>query len=199
MKILSKKRTNSVDSCTPMAASRFSNIILDYLDTYYTELFSDLLIVCIGTDRSTGDCLGPLTGYKLSNSLKRYVNVHVIGTLDEPVHAKNLIDKIEGIKTKYNNPFIIAVDASLGDMDRIGHISVSLGPLKPGAGVNKDLPHIGDAHITGVVNLSGFMEYVVLQNTRLSVVMKMAEVISSSFISAIWRFSNNKNKHIIKN
>ena len=38
---------------------------------------------------------------------------------------------------------------------------------KPGAGVNKDLPPVGDLYITGVVNVGGFMDYLVLQNTRL--------------------------------
>ncbi|MGB4514418.1 MAG: DUF1256 domain-containing protein, partial [Bacillota bacterium] len=35
-------------------------------------------------------------------------------------------------------------------------------------------------HVTGIVNVGGYMEYLVLQNTRLSVVAKMAEVISKA-------------------
>lgn len=192
MGILSKKKSDSVDSCAPMASSKFSNILFEYLDSYYKNNYDELLILCIGTDRSTGDCLGPLTGYKLFQYLKCYEKVHLIGTLDEPVHAKNLSLKIEEIQKKYNNPFIIAIDACLGNLDRVGHISLALGPLKPGAGVNKSLPAIGDMHITGVVNLGGFMEYVVLQNTRLNIVMKMSEVISSSFNAALWKLNRNK-------
>ncbi|MFY9218842.1 MAG: DUF1256 domain-containing protein, partial [Tepidanaerobacteraceae bacterium] len=52
------------------------------------------------------------------------------------------------------------------------------GSLKPGAGVNKKLPPVGNFHITGVVNVGGFMEYLVLQNTRLFTVMKMVDIIS---------------------
>lgn len=191
MSLLSKKNLNTIDSCSPMAISKFSNKILDFLNTYYQHDYNELLIVCIGTDRSTGDCLGPLIGYKLSNALRRYSNVYVLGTLDSPVHAKNLIEKIEEINQVYTNPFIVAIDACLGSVEKIGHITINSGPLKPGAGVSKDLPKIGDMNITGIVNLSGFMEYVVLQNTRLSVVMKMAEVISSSFITALWKLSKN--------
>ncbi len=47
-------------------------------------------------------------------------------------------------------------------------------------GVNKDLPSIGDISITGVVNVGGLMEYMVLQNTRLNLVMNMAEIIAKS-------------------
>ncbi|MFP3381143.1 DUF1256 domain-containing protein, partial [Bacillus sp. SIMBA_069] len=59
------------------------------------------------------------------------------------------------------------------------------GALKPGAGVGKELPPIGDASITGVVNVGGFMEYFVLQNTRLSLVMKMATQIADACEEAI--------------
>jgi putative sporulation protein YyaC len=50
--------------------------------------------------------------------------------------------------------------------------------------VNKSLPEVGNIHITGIVNVSGFMEYFVLQNTRLSLVMNMAEIISTSIKKA---------------
>ncbi len=192
MQTLSKKRTDSVDSSIPIASSKVSSLLIDYLNSYYNNHYDELLILCIGTDRSTGDCLGPLTGYKLFQYVKNYEKVHVIGTLDEPVHAKNLSLKIDEIKRNYNNPFIVAIDACLGNLDRIGYISLTLGPLKPGAGVKKSLPSIGDMHITGVVNLGGFMEYVVLQNTRLNIVMKMSEVISSSFNTALWHLNKNK-------
>ena len=40
-----------------------------------------LLFLCIGTDRSTGDSLGPLIGYKLKE--RRMRNAKVLGTLGE--------------------------------------------------------------------------------------------------------------------
>ncbi|KIL39619.1 sporulation protein [Gordoniibacillus kamchatkensis] len=143
-----------------------------------------LVIVCIGTDRSTGDALGPLVG----THLRRYhlSGYHLYGTLDNPVHAMNLTETVNEIETQFQHPFIIAIDACLGQLSSIGCIQVASGPLKPGAGVNKDLPSIGDMHVTGIVNVGGFMEYFVLQNTRLSLVMNMAEMISRSlFISLL--------------
>ncbi|MGQ0516510.1 spore protease YyaC, partial [Bacillus sp. D-CC] len=62
----------------------------------------------------------------------------------------------------------------------IGSITTGMGPSKPGAAMNKKLPAVGDLHIHGIVNLNGFMEFFVLQNTRLSLVMKMADVIAQS-------------------
>jgi putative sporulation protein YyaC len=143
-----------------------------------------VVIVCIGTDRSTGDALGPLVGSKLSGRLQEHHAV-VYGTLDAPVHAVNLKDTIQEIETKYHNPYVIAVDACLGQLSSVGMVTVGEGPLKPGAGVNKVLPEVGHIHITGIVNVGGFMEYFVLQNTRLSVVMKMADCIADALTDSL--------------
>jgi len=135
------------------------------------------IILCIGTDRSTGDALGPLIGTHLSRLNLPQLNIY--GTLDEPVHATNLLQNIQFIQRSFLNPFVIAIDACLGKMDSIGCITLADGPLKPGAGVHKQLPEVGEAHITGIVNVGGFMEYMVLQNTRLNLVWRMSENISS--------------------
>jgi putative sporulation protein YyaC len=67
----------------------------------------------------------------------------------------------------------------LGKYKSVGFIEVGNGPVKPGAGVNKELPAVGHIHITGIVNVSGFMEFFVLQNTRLNIVLKMAKIIAN--------------------
>ncbi|WP_059050437.1 spore protease YyaC [Paenibacillus senegalimassiliensis] len=143
----------------------------------------DIVVICIGTDRSTGDCLGPLVGTALTKYNSPYF--HLYGTLEEPVHAMNLKETLEHIQHSYKQPFIISIDACLGQTASIGSIQVVQGPLRPGAGVNKQLPPVGDIHLTGIVNVGGFMEYFVLQNTRLSLVMRLSEIISTSLHSAI--------------
>ena len=147
---------------------------------------SSLVLLCIGTDRSTGDSLGPLVGTKVKGHLPPQVKV--FGTLDRPVHAVNLEETINEIEESFENPFIIAVDACLGRTESIGYINIKPGPLRPGTGVNKHLPAVGQMHIIGVVNVGGFMEYLVLQNTRLSLVMRMAEVISAGLINSCQGF-----------
>ncbi|MGG3469144.1 spore protease YyaC [Neobacillus pocheonensis] len=141
-----------------------------------------IVIVCIGTDRSTGDSLGPLVGSLLEE--KNLKSFYVYGTLDEPIHAVNLAEKLQEIHIKHVDPFIIGIDACLGRMKNVGVIQLGNGPVKPGAGVNKELPAVGDIHITGIVNVSGFMEFFVLQNTRLNLVMKMAKTIASGIYEA---------------
>lgn len=138
---------------------------------------SELVVVCIGTDRSTGDSLGPITGTLLKE--RNLTAISVYGTLENPVHATNLNDTVHLLSERHRGAHVIAVDACLGKADSVGVVTVGLGSLRPGAGVNKELPAIGEVYITGVVNVGGFMEYFVLQNTRLFLVYKLAETIAN--------------------
>ncbi len=133
------------------------------------------VILCIGTDRATGDALGPLVGTRLQ-SLTRLV-CPVYGTLEQPVHASNLGDFV-GSHPRLKNARCLAIDASLGKPEAVGAVTLGIGAIRPGAGVNKELPAIGQYYVTGTVNIGGFMDYYVLQNTRLSLVMRMADVIA---------------------
>lgn len=166
-----------IDVKNPCALPMFVDRFIWTFRQAYTLEHSDIIVMCIGTDRSTGDCLGPLVGYKLA-SMARWKNIFIYGTLDNPVHAKNLHSTLNHIKANYNRPFIIAIDACLGNHERVGCLIVEKGPISPGAGVNKKLPEVGDMYIIGVVNVGGLAEYLILQNTRLSLVMNMADIIS---------------------
>ena len=157
------------------------NLILKGLRNGYKSIN----FVCIGTDRSTGDSLGPLIGYKI-NSIK-YANVYVHGNLDNPVHAKNLDVVMKGIAAKHAKPFIVAIDACLGKMDHVGYITIGEGSIKPGSGVNKELTPVGDMFVTGIVNFGGFMDFLVLQNTRLNLVMRMADLVSAGIRYVLWK------------
>ncbi|MCX7885125.1 MAG: spore protease YyaC [Caloramator sp.] len=186
----------SIDSSKPEAVFLISKELSSLIINQDKNL-ENIIILCIGTDRSTGDCLGPLVGDKLSRILKKPY-IHIFGTLKEPIHAKNLETKINDIYTSYNNPLVIAVDASLGKFENIGKINIFNGPLFPGAGVNKNLISVGDISITGIVNISGFMEYLILQSTRLSLVMQLADTISLSIFSAFKKINNRANYFLKK-
>ncbi|HEY8552818.1 MAG TPA: spore protease YyaC [Thermaerobacter sp.] len=137
-------------------------------------------VVCIGTDRSTGDALGPLVGTLLDRDrgLPRET-VDLLGTLDEPVHAGNLDQAVARLAALDEGTTVLAIDACLGRSENVGTISAGRGALQPGAGVNKTLPAVGHLFVTGTVNVGGFMEYFVLQNTRLGLVLRMAEAIAA--------------------
>lgn len=68
---------------------KIANTLKNYLN-------KDTIIICIGTDRCIGDCLGPLVG-----TILRYKNIplKLYGTLDEPIHALNIEKTIKILKT----------------------------------------------------------------------------------------------------
>lgn len=135
----------------------------------------NIVLLCIGSDRATGDSLGPIIGYKLSKINSPRIQIY--GTLSNPVHAKNLDFTIEQIKQDHKDSCIIAIDASLGSQEHIGFVTLGDGSLYPGMGVDKDLPSVGDIFITGIVNISGMLNHMLLQTTRLDVVMQLADYI----------------------
>jgi len=145
-------------------------------------LHREIVLLCIGTDRSTGDSLGPLVGTRLVRL--NIPRAFVYGTLESPVHAANLVRTLADISSRHGDPFIVALDACLGRSERVGYINVRPGQIHPGSAVKKDLPPVGDLHISGVVNVAGFLEHLVLQNTRLYLVHQMAEVIAAGLWQA---------------
>ncbi|MFC2948754.1 spore protease YyaC [Virgibacillus sediminis] len=173
--------------------------MLQRIFSWLPDLPKEFVVVCIGTDRSTGDALGPLTGTYLTDMRPKHLTIY--GTLKYPVHATNLNDYIKLIEEAHRQSFIIAIDACLGKSGSIGHLIAARGPVKPGAALNKPLPPIGDMHITGVVNVGGFMEASVLQNTRLSLVADMAEK-TAELLSALDRqltWENSSPSVVLKN
>ena len=168
---------------TAELAARLYMMIREEMETSRKE---KILLLCIGTDRSTGDSLGPLIGYQLRNRDLKHIKV--LGTLNRPVHAMNLEDTLGLVEQYYQDHLVIAVDASVGMNDHIGCITLGRGALKPGLGVSKELRSVGDLFITGIVSGCGSYDPVILQSIRLSVVMRMAECISESvcLVEKLW-------------
>ena len=144
--------------------------------------YNELVTVCVGTDRVSGDSLGPMIGTFLLEECS-YANVY--GTLVNPVHAQNLEEIIKKIRYIHHKAFVIAVDACLGRAVNVEKITFARKPLKPGTGVAKILPEIGDVNIQGIVNIAGFMPHMVIQNTRMNTIYNMARVISGTLAQTV--------------
>lgn len=166
--------------------NKYLRLLIGQIEKKYKEV----AIVCIGTDRATGDCYGPLVGHMLSQSKFNPLNkIKIFGTLEKPVHALNLKETIAGIDKK--NSLIIAIDSSVSKDEHIGYIGIRLGETIPGRGVGKELPAIGDISISGIVTVSGIMPMTMLQTVPLGMVYKMAEQTSSALNDYV-RYSNRK-------
>lgn len=138
-----------------------------------------VVFACVGTDRSTGDSLGPLVGQRLRRL--GYDDDAVIGTLEHPLHALNLAERVTPYLHARPRPLLVAVDAALGNLDSVGTVRVRRGGLRPGEGVGKDLPEVGELSVAATVNVrAGIMDAQVLQSTRLYLVQNLADLISGA-------------------
>jgi putative sporulation protein YyaC len=146
--------------------------------------YDRISVVCIGTDSCTGDSYGPLAGYFLSRCT--YYDFDLYGTIHNPVHALNLVETLA--KIDLENTLVIAVDSSLGVYSKTGYFNIGSSPIKPGSGVGKKLPEVGDIHIEGIVNMKSLLPpLLVLQTTRLSHVYTMAEITARAIQHALYK------------
>lgn len=145
----------------------------------------DIVFLCIGIDRSAGDSFGPLTG----TLLKQMMVPNVVGTLEKPVHAKNLLETYNNIEKE---SFVVAIDASLGSINDLGHLVVKKGPIFPGKAMGVDLPSVGDLSIILNVNIGGIANYLLLQNSSLYMVWKGATAVARSISTALYMIKKER-------
>lgn len=162
----------------------------------FKELFTnhqEIVFICIGTDRCTGDAFGPFVGLELKKMKRLWdmEHIHIYGCLHEPVHALNFHDVMTDIHQNFPEALLIAVDSCLCSMNNLETIMIENKPLKPGA-LNAELPATGDWRILGNVNVGGFMEHMVLSSTRLSLVLRMAEKTAQAISLAFFQLNREK-------
>ena len=181
-----------IDSSHTDAARKLSCVLKHCLISVHHP-WEDLVFLCIGSDRITGDSLGPVCGQQLS--CMTGPGCFVYGTLSDPVHALNLTETLTTILSRHPLSLLIAIDAYLGAEHHLGFISAGTGPLLPGAGVRKELPAVGDLFITGIVNQAGMFDRFLLQTTRLSTVISLASTITRGMFYTFAPMENGRYLH----
>ncbi len=150
------------------------------------------VILCIGSDLSVGDSLGPVTGTKLKDKLAG-LNCYVYGTLSKPITAHEVKYMNEFLKSTHPDSPVIAVDAAVGLAGDIGLIKVTHRGIKPGSGANKKLSKVGDVSIMGIIAERSVFNYSLFSATRLNVIYKMSEIIAEGVASFILDYIQNAN------
>lgn len=171
-----------------LAYYKISYFLKDYID-------NNSLIVCIGTDRCIGDCLGPLVGTYLKET---NFPLPVYGTISHPIHALNLNDSLKKINKLHPNANIIGIDACLGENHSIGEIQIRDYPIHPGKGVGKCLPKVGDVSIVGIVDSDYSNEIFSNRNIRFNLIMDMAKTIKNSIIHGYYLYLEDSYKNNYK-
>lgn len=168
------------------------DMVDEIVDKYLESGKKEFVIVNIGTDKCIGDCLGPMVGSFLKEQWSSVNNVE--GTIEHPIHALNIQTSMETIRFKYDNPFIVGVDACIGEPESIGDILLRDTCLRPGKGVGKKLCEVGDISIVGVVADKATSDYFTQLSIRLHFIMTMASKIATILDEAVCEIEETK-KH----
>lgn len=130
----------------------------------------------IGSTRSTGDLLGPLSGSMMESEIG---SERVFGTIDSPVHALNLLKRLPELDA-LGAP-VVAIDAGLSrDESHIGSIVLEDG-IQPGNAVGKNLPKVGDASLTAILEVEepdDLLSVYRLQSVDFAYTLSMARTVS---------------------
>lgn len=133
---------------------------------------SEIVVVCFGAPSIAGDALGPKIGSILSDSLS--VPFFVYGTLSRPITAKNMDEYLSFIRTAHRDAVMLAVDASLGEENRVGKYTVRTDGVCPAA-VGGKKKRVGDVGFLGVVGSSEGDHLAELMSTNEIYVSKLAD------------------------
>ena len=136
------------------------------------------IVVCVGSDLTVGDSLGPFVGTTIIKDNK--LDFFVYGTLENPITAREVETVSKKIKLIHPNSKVLVVDAALGKKSEIGYVKVLDSGIKPGLGVKKDLPLLGDFSIIAIVGEYLDKKYAISKNERFNLVYLMGQDIAKA-------------------
>lgn len=115
------------------------------------EEFSNIVILCVGTDKLVGDSIGPIVGQKLTRLLNKKKNVKIYGNTKKNLNLKNAKQVVEEVSDVYPEPFIITIDATLGPKETIETIRISKGKIKIGEALGHSIEYFSNINIKAIV------------------------------------------------
>ncbi len=142
---------------------------------------AEVVVLAIGSDRVTGDCVGPIVGHMLAES-----GLRVYGSLASPVTALNVGESYAMLRRRHPKAFVIAVDSALGTDREVGSVLLLPRGLRPAAAVGKVLPYVGDLGIVGVV-AARRLGADSLGKVRLALPFNLASRIADGILQAVMR------------
>lgn len=140
------------------------------------------VIMCVGSNNTAGDSLGPIVGELLTH--KYNIRTYVYGTVNRPLTAANVIEVYNFIKKSHAGK-IFVIDASLGNESDNGTIQIFKGGISPAAAFFKNMPCMGDYSLIANVNIFSSQNVVALASVRLKSIKALAENIAFAINDAI--------------
>jgi putative sporulation protein YyaC len=123
-----------------------------------------IIFLCIGTNNVIGDSFGPLVGSKLKVLLKNNDNAKVIGDMKRPVNGKNIYKIMQILDCKYQDSYIVSIDAAISDFNTVGDIYVTDAGISINSEMSKENMRVGNIGIKACVGNKG---NTILQNLEI--------------------------------
>lgn len=133
------------------------------------------IILCIGSDLTISDSLGPIVGSKLK---EKDLPCFIYGSLDMPITAKEIESLKRFVASAHPYSPILVIDAAVTENSEKGYVKFISDGIKPGLGINKDLPKIGDCSIIAIVCEKKTFLKNISTATRLGEINYLADIIS---------------------
>ena len=101
-----------------------------------------LLFLCIGSEKISGDCIGPIVGTLLKEKYR--IPYPVLGTEDNSVNGANIRAYRDNIKKYFPDYKIIAVDSAVGDDKDLWTLKIREGGVRAGGALNPSVEYYGN-------------------------------------------------------
>lgn len=152
--------------------------------------FSQLVFLCVGTDKVIGDSIGPLVGSKLLKLLENYniFNINIYGSLEDNVNYTNIQNIMKKINNYHKDACVIVIDSALSKKENVGKIFVSNAKTLLGKGLNKNKVEVGDISIKAVVGKDFCIpkyNFKILQDIHLGLILELSNVVANGIFEVI--------------
>ena len=141
---------------------------------YYT-------FVCIGTNRIISDSFGPRVGKKLKQVFYKNENINVYGTMENPIHLKNVEYFLKKMENKNQ---IILIDSAIGRKEDIGNTYVNRGGMEIGKAFNHSIYIPANINIKTVI---GAKEYI--PNYSIYQIEQIANKVAYKIVQIVFELS----------
>ena len=150
----------------------------------------EYIFICIGVDKITGDCFGPIVGTKLKEKLKNknIMNISVYGDLENNITLSNIEEYKRKLEKRHKDACMIVIDAALSKKENIENIYITNKPTVLGKGLCKEHMQIGDISIKAVVGKDykiAKYNFQILQYISLDFILILAEQLTEEIIEYI--------------
>lgn len=143
------------------------------------EDYSNVIILCIGTKKVVGDSVGPLVGENIKYLENDYIKIY--GAVENTINFNNAKNILTEIYEKFDNPYIITIDAALGNKENMGQVILNKGYIKIGKALEKSICFYSNLNVKCVVGKntnSMFNNLVELKNVDIEEINNIVRLVS---------------------